>query len=143
MKSYYYGNSTDDEIQGPPKPLKIRTQKRVNNIDLFFDKPKKKQATEYSSTVAQSTNGGTNYISSRADDVTKITHLVKIDIYDIKKLRGVPSDQHWKNADTRIKFYTQTEDDEHYLNTKELVYNITKHIATKNECKKYFIDTKP
>lgn len=142
MKNYYYGNSTDDEIQGS-KPLKIRTLKRTNNIDVFFDRPKKKQATEYSSTVAQSTNGGTNYISSYADDVTKITHLVKIDIYDMKKLRGVPCDQHWKHADTRIKYYTQTDDDEYYLNTKDVVYNITKHIATKNDCKKYFIDAKP
>lgn len=142
MKNYYYGNLSDDEVRAP-KPLKIQTQKRTNNIDIFFDKPKKKQTTEYSSTVAQSTNGGTNYISSRVDDVSKITHLVKIDVYDVKKLRGIPNDQHWKFAETRIKYYAQTEDDDYYSNTKELVYNITKHIATKNDCKKYFIDAKP
>lgn len=141
MKNYYYGHLTDDEIQDP-KPLKIQTQKRANNIDGFFDKPRKKQATEYSCTVAHSTNGGTNYISSRVDDVSKTTHLVKIDVYDMKKLRGVPNDQHWKFADTRIKYYTQSEEDDHYSNTKEIIYKITKHIAAKNDCKKYFIDAK-
>lgn len=142
MKSYYYDHlMTDDEAQDP-KPLKIQTQKRANNIDVFFDKPRKKQATEYSSTVAHSTNGGTNYISSRVNDVSKSTHLIKIDVYDMKKLCGVPNDQHWKFADTRIKYYTQTEDDSHYSNTKELIYKITKQIAAKNDCKKYFIDAK-
>lgn len=142
MKHYYYGHLNDDEVQLDPKPLKIQTQKRANNIDVFFDKPRKKQATEYSSTVAHSANGGTNYISSRVEDVSKSTHLIKIDVYDMKKLRGVPNDQHWKFADTRIKYYTQTEDDDHYSNTKELIYKITKHIAAKNDCKKFFIDTK-
>lgn len=142
MKNYYYNNLSDDEAQCS-KPLIIQAQKRTNNIDAFFDKPKKKQATEYSSTVAKSTNGGTNYISSRVDDVTKITHVVKIDVYDIKKLRGIPNDQHWKFADTRIKYYTQGEEDDFYSNTKELIYNITKDIATKNDCKKYFINAKP
>ncbi|XP_063361642.1 uncharacterized protein LOC134650639 [Cydia amplana] len=142
FKNYYYGNVSDNETE-VSKPLKIRTQKRTNNIDVFFEKPTMKQAAEYSSTVAQLTNGGTNYISSRVDDVSKATHLIKIDVYDMKKLRGVPSDQHWKFANTRIKYYTQTEEDDYYSNTQELIYNITKHIATKNNCKKYFIEAKP
>lgn len=141
MKSYYYGNLSDEETQ-EPKPLKIRAQKRVHNIDAFFDMSKKKQSTGLSSSVAQSTNDGTNYISSSVCDTSKATHLVKIDVYNLKKLRDVPTDQHWKFADTRVKFYTQSEDDEYYSNTKELIYKITKHIASKNNCKKYFIDAK-
>lgn len=142
MNHYYYDNISDNESE-VIKPLKIHTQKRISNIDAFFEKPKKKHAAEYSSTVAKFVKGGTNYISSLVEDASKATHLIKIDVYDMKKLRGVPNDQHWKFAETRIKYYTHTEEDEHYSDVQELVYKITKHIATKTDCKKYFIASKP
>lgn len=142
MKNYYFPNSSDEETLPITKPLKVRSLKRANDIDTFFEKSKKKQNTGLTSSVAQSTSSSTNYISVGVDEISKATHLVKIDVFDLKKIREVPSEQHWKFADIRVKYYTQTEDDDHYLNARELIFNITKDIAEKPNCKKYSIDVK-
>lgn len=141
-KDYYYPTVSDDESLPQPQPKPVRkseAKKRANNIDIFFEKPKKKQATGLTSTVAQSTAGGTNYLASSVVDIPKATHLIKIDVYELKKLRSLPTDQHWKHADVRVKYYTHTEDDDLHTNAKDLIYKITKQIAEESECRKYFI----
>lgn len=144
LKDYYYPSNvvlTDgEEANCDSVPLKTKKKlKRANNsIEAFFEKPKKKNVITHSSSVGQRMVGGTSYISTNRDEASSATHLIKIQVYDLKKVKDIAPDDLWKSAELRLKYYTQTEQDNHYVNTRDLIYNITKQIATTDDCKKYF-----
>lgn len=50
-------------------------------------------------------NGSVAYISTNTDESLFSTHLLKIEVYELKTLAKIPSAQHWKNAKIRIKYY--------------------------------------
>lgn len=118
-------------------PSRKRTKK---NIDSFFDKcpSEKKRIKVQSSSVSRSVNGGTSYISTGLDDAPNASHLIKIEIFDLKKLKKIPQVDHWKHANLRIKLYSTGEEEVLHQGVSDAVYNITKTIASKPECKKYF-----
>lgn len=94
-----------------------------------------------SSTVARAARDGVSYISTNSDDGDQATHLIKIEMYDMKKLCKIPTNDHWKHATTRIKYYVKNNNkDSIYDNTNALVYNITKTIAESEKVKKYFFN---
>lgn len=120
-----------------------KSLKRTDNhncIDQFFDIPKiKKQKTTQSSTVGQARNGGVSYLSSNANDAANATHLIKLEVYELKKLTKVSPSNHWKHADVRVKYYAKNTDSI-YDRSKELIYDITKNVSQSQDCKKYFFD---
>lgn len=110
----------------------------VSNIDIFFEQPKAKRKKTESSTVGQSCKGGgVSYLSTNNEDGNNSTHLMKIEIYDLKKLAKVPINERWKHADVRVKYYVQEKDNKHYRQAKDVIYSITKEIAESGDCKKY------
>ncbi|XP_069364378.1 uncharacterized protein [Maniola hyperantus] len=146
-KHYYYPLNVPDDQDASDSTLnnKKTASKRSkpteqNNIDVFFEKPKKKRRTTISSSVAQATDGGLSYISSNDGDGVSASHLIKIDIYDMKNLEGVLPIDYWKYADLRLKYYVKSDADKFYHSTRDIIYNITKQIAGRHDCKKYFID---
>lgn len=117
--------------------MKQNSEKRPKTIEKFFDNMKKRRALSRSSTVARATGDGYSYVAANNEHAS---HLIKIEIYDMKKIKDVlPVDQ-WKHADVRVRYYSPSEEDNTYLNINEVLYNITKQIAASGECKKYFIE---
>lgn len=106
---------------------------------MFFEKPKKRKNSTNSSCVAQACDGGLSYISSNEGDSANAAYLIKIDVYDMKNLKNVLPLDYWKYADLRVKYYVQSDSDKNYQRTRDIVYNITKQIAEKKDCKKYFV----
>ncbi|KAJ2949727.1 hypothetical protein O0L34_g15659 [Tuta absoluta] len=145
FKNYYFAASSDDETENAFTIVESdqKSPKRAgsdNGIDQFFDTPKiKKQKKVQSSTVGMARNGGVSYISSNTNDAANATHLVKVEVYDLKKLAKVSSNNHWKHADVRAKYYTKVTDNV-YDRSKELIYDITKNVSQSQDCKKYFFD---
>ncbi len=90
--------------------------------------------------MARAVKDGVSYISTNSDDGDQATHLIKIEMYDMKKLSKIPTSDHWKHATTRIKYYVKDYKDSIYDNTNGLVYNITKTIAESEKVKKYFFN---
>lgn len=86
--------------------------------------------------MGRATNDGMSYISTNTDDGSTATHLIKIEIYDLKKLANVPPSDHWKHAEVRVKYYNQAKTN-HHQRTRQLIYNITKEISSSSDCKKY------
>lgn len=124
----------------------VATALTTADIDVFFEKPsKQKKTSTISSYVARSMNGGTSYITTNEQDGAA-THLVKIEIYDMRKLRTINPTDYWKNAELRVKYHIQSEEDEDdksiFINTRNLIYDITKKISSSQDCKKYFINQK-
>lgn len=120
--------------------MKQKSEKKTKSIDNFFDKVKKRRTMSRNSTVARATGDGYSYVSANNDHGSDAGHLIKIEIYDMKKIKDVlPVDQ-WRHADVRVRYYSPSEDDNNYLNINEVLYNITKQIAASGECKKYFIE---
>ncbi|KAG7301651.1 hypothetical protein JYU34_003589 [Plutella xylostella] len=141
MKNYYYPSPSDDEILSPSLLLKKPTKRIHENIDSYFETPSKKSKSKtLSSTVGRAACGGISYISTNEDDGSKASHLIKIEMYDMKKLKDLPPSEHWKKADMRIKLYC-TSDHILFHDTNQLMFSITKQIATKTDCKKYFLET--
>lgn len=136
--SYIINHSQEDE----QNTARRSNSKRQNsdNIDVFFDAPKKRKKIT-SSIVGRSLNDGISYITTNLEDSSQASHLVKIEIYDIKKILKIPTDQQWKHADVRVKYYTRG-NNKNFERTKGLVYQITKEIAEVDGCKKYFIHNK-
>lgn len=138
FKNYYFTSlSEDDDIAD----CNVARSLRKRNIDSFFEKPKKRKPKVKSSHVSRASGNGVSYVSTNIDDGSTATHLIKIEVYDMKRLKNVPPMEHWKHADVRVKYYVATEDDKHYQNAGELIYNITKDVASNAECSKYFIES--
>jgi hypothetical protein len=134
FKHYYFPPSDDDTSLSPRY-----STKRPNNdsLDEFFEEPKKKRVKLNSSSVGRSTkDGGMSYISTNVDDGATATHLIKIEVYDMKKLATIDPEEHWKHADVRLKYYVNKQNN-HHRQTRGLIYNITKEISNSSDCKKY------
>lgn len=153
FKNYYYpeakvdDDSSDEEGTVGLKLKQAIAKKRAaamnNSIDGFFEHPRKKaKVLKRCSTVSRSTTDGVAYLSSSTDDGAYASHIIKIEIYDVQKIKNIAPTEHWKHADVRLKHYTTTEDDKQYQSARDLIYNITKDIAEKENSVKYFIDTK-
>ncbi|CAG4997014.1 unnamed protein product [Parnassius apollo] len=112
-------------------------KRKSQSIDHFFEAESNiKKRKLLSSSVARAARDGVSYISTNSDDGDQATHLIKIEMYDMKKLSKIPTTDHWKHASTRIKYYVKTNKDSIYDNTNALVYNITKTIAESEKVKK-------
>ncbi|RVE41968.1 hypothetical protein evm_013377 [Chilo suppressalis] len=139
---HYYFPLSESEGSCETSILKNKTLKRTASnasINEFFDeaKPKKTQK-KTSSTVGRAQKcGNTAYISTNMDDAAGSTHLIKIEVYDLRKLAKIPNSEHWKHADVCVKYYSK-DSDKNYNQNKELIYSITKDIANIKDCKKYF-----
>lgn len=144
LKNYYIADSPSDDETRDCVPLKItqNATKRTNDIEVFFEKPKKKKSAKQSSCVGQSNNGGVAYIATGEDDASNASHLVKIEVYEMSKIRDVPPTDYWKHTDVRVKYYAKSEDDKHYQTTRDLIYNITKQLSAKRGCAKFFVEAK-
>ncbi|KAI5633714.1 hypothetical protein NE865_01681 [Phthorimaea operculella] len=149
LKHYYYPIDVSDEETSankiaPKRKNKDKDSASTNSIDSFFENPKKKKKqSTFSSSVGQTTNDGMAYITTNEDDSSHATHFIKIEIYDIAKIpKDTPPTEHWKYANVRVKYCVHSEDDKNYQQTREIIYNITKQIATKSDCKKFFVDHK-
>lgn len=136
FKNYYFPLSDDEDVMNKKK----QSIKKRRNIEVFFEKPKKKRTSIISSCVGQASENGMSYISANDGDSCSATHLMKVEIYDMKNLKDVSPQDYWKYAETRVKYYVKSEDDKQYLSACDLVYNITKQIAGVKDCKKYFIE---
>lgn len=145
FQNYYRPIDLSDDENNDSIVLKNKknTLKRGSNnsIESFFEKSKKKKKTSLASTIAQADGEGTSCISVSMDDGSTPSHLVKIELYEMKKLKDIAPTDYWKHAAVRVKYYAQSEGDTHYQNTRDVIYNITKLIAGKKDCKKYFFET--
>lgn len=130
--NYYKSLSEDDETS-------ISTIKHKRTLDDLFvqeSEPKRKKVI-LPSTVARSIKEGTiNYISSNKNDGEESDLMIKIEVYNLKKIKEIPTSQQWKNADIRIKYYTKNNSDTNNQ-IKSIVYNITKEISETDSVKHY------
>ncbi|XP_073967037.1 uncharacterized protein [Choristoneura fumiferana] len=147
FKHYYYPEThivpSDDEEGVLPLKIKktISNKRPSNSIHGFFEKRKKKKMIKYSSSVSQATDEGIAFIKSNQDDGAYASHLIKIELYDWAKIKNVPSSEQWKHAEVRIKYYAHSDNDDHVEKTKDVIYNITKHLAAKSDCVNFVIDS--
>lgn len=148
LKNYYYPINLSDDEETCMEPTNLKAKKnglkRINNsIEQFFEKPKKKKkSSNFSSSIGQATTDGTAYISSNDEGSSKATHFIKIEIYEIEKIKDVSPNEYWKYANVRVKYCAPSEEDKNYQYIRDVVYNITKQIAAKSDCKKYYIENK-
>lgn len=123
-----------------PKNKGLKRQRSNESLDSIFAVSNKSNNKKLSSTVSRAQkDGGTAYISMNADDGA--THLLKIEVYDLKKLTNVQSNQHWKHSNMRIKYYCN-EKDKSYNDVNNIIYNISKQISKAENCKRYFFNNK-
>lgn len=151
FKNYYYPEpqTNDDEVSDEEgtvgyKLKQVIARKRAgNSIDGFFERPiKKAKSAKKSSSVSRSTDDGVSYISSGQDDGAYSSHVIKIEIFDVQKIKNIAPADHWKHADVRLKFYTNSEEDKQLQSTRDVIFNITKQLAEKDTSVKYFIENK-
>lgn len=81
-------------------------------------------------------NGNTAFVSTNEDDELNSSHLIKIEVYDLKKISKIPTNEHWKNTETRIKLYT-SKTNKNFEPIQRLIFDLTKEICTTENCKKY------
>lgn len=144
FKHYYfpekYNDPSDDEDTPAPKVLKALANKRNNSILGFFEKRKKKKIAKRSSTVSQATEEGVAFIKSNQDDGAYASHLIKIEVYDMMKIKNIPPTEHWKHAEVRVKYYAHSEVDDHVQKARDVIYDITKQLAAKSDCVNFVLD---
>lgn len=142
-KQYYF--STSDDEPTSPYPIKIRERsKSSDSLNEFFQEPPKIKKTKlHSSSVGRATNDGTSYLTTNEDDGSNATHLIKIEIFELKKLVDIPPEEHWKYADVRVKYYNKKNSkNSHHQITRKLVHSITKEISSAPNLKKYHFKKK-
>lgn len=146
FKQFYYNTVSDEEDTTNCVPYYLakksickRPRSSLSNIDEFFpeEPPKKKKAKNSSNVGRMNKEGGTSYISTNTDDGVNATHLIKIDVFDVKKLCKIPPVQHWKHADVRVKYYCKELNNKNYESVKKIVYQITKEISESEDSKVY------
>lgn len=141
FKQYYYQPTLSDEDTTDNLIINNQTPKRKRedeqNIDELFNcaKNKTKKQSQCSSVSRAQANGSVAYMTTNADVTSASTHLLKIEVYDLKKIAKIPSSQHWKHAQTRVKYYLN-ETNQNFLSMKQTIYNITKEISMTDTCKK-------
>lgn len=145
IKNFYFpdhASSDDDEGTLAFKVKKAISRKRTaNSIDAFFEKPSKKPKLRKCSNVAQSAEDGVAYLSSGKEDAAYASHLIKIEIYEMEKIKFIAPTEQWKHAAVRLKYYSVSEEDENLQSARDVIYNITKQLASKDTSVKYFIET--
>lgn len=90
--------------------------------------------------MSQATAEGVAFIKSNQDDGAYASHLIKIEVYDMEKIKKIPPTEQWKHADVRVKYYANSEDDENVQKSRDVIYNITKQLAAKSDCANFVID---
>ncbi|XP_061708742.1 uncharacterized protein LOC133533729 [Cydia pomonella] len=147
FKNYYF-NEHEDEASDEEGTLAFKVKQAIakkrpsNNIDVFFEKSKKKpKVYKKSSTVAKMTEDGVAYLTSGQDDGAYASHLIKIEVYDMEKIKNVSPLEHWKHCDLRVRYYTVGEGDTHEQSARDVIYNITKELSAKPKCVKYCLGT--
>lgn len=139
-KQYYFPTSDcpEEETQELYIQQEMPSKKRKSeSLDNFFDSPTKNKRKLNCSTVSRiNKENGRSYISTNTDDGATASYLIKIELYDLKKISKIPPSQHWKHANVRVKYYTQKTSTV-LANTNDIIYNITKEIAQNDDCKKY------
>lgn len=139
-KAYYYPTHSDEEDSAKDLSRQKRSKRSSssNSFEELFEVPAKKNRTKCSSTVSRANkDGGVSYISTNFDDAPDATHLIKLEIYDLKKLRKIPAAQHWKHASERVKYYCKGLQNKHLEKTKEVIVTIAREISTSQDCRKY------
>jgi hypothetical protein len=147
FKHYYYpenqDDTTDEEGTVGLKVKEALAKKRpANNIDSFFERPKKKTKVKVnSSNVSKTSTDGVSYLSSGKDDAGYASHIIKIEVFDMEKIRDVAPAEHWKHCDIRLKYYSCGDNDSNVQSVRDVIFNITKQLASQENNVKYFIDT--
>ncbi|KAJ0178598.1 hypothetical protein K1T71_005373 [Dendrolimus kikuchii] len=135
FKQYYYQTLSDEDssnidnlsiVKDSPKQKRKRDEEE--SLDKFFEFSKNKKKKQCSSVSRAQPNGGVAYLSTNREDACSSTHLIKIEVYELKTLAKIPSSEHWKNATIRIKYYTDDKN-KHFESIKKTAYNITKEIS--------------
>lgn len=140
FKQYYFSTSDDEVNESPYAFTGVKRPKESTDslLDEFFDaEPKKKKTKLHSSTVGRGTMDGMTYISTNQDDGLNATHLIKIEITDLKKIKNVDPTEHWKHADVRVKYYINKQQQPNQQRIRGIIYDITKEITASSDCKKY------
>lgn len=146
FKNYYYPEEHDVPSDEDEHTLAFKIKKAIankrpsNSIHGFFEKRKKKKVAKHSSSVSQATDEGVAFIKSNNDDGAYALQLIKIEVYDWAKIKGLAPTEHWKFADVRLKYYVHSENDDNLEKTKDVIYNITKQLAAKSDCANFLID---
>lgn len=140
-KQYYFPSSDDDD-----SPYPLNKRQNTESLDEFFDEvqaPKKKKKIR-ATTVGRATKEGMTYISSNEDDGARATHLIKIEIIDLKKVANISTTDYWKHADVRVKYYVQPKQaSTHHQQVRQLIYKMTKELSQSPKSNKYtFRDNK-
>lgn len=139
-KHYYYPDEASDDDSDLALKVKKAISKRPNSIHSFFEKRKKRKTVQKSSTVSQATADGVGFIKTNEDDETFASHLIKIEVYEMSKIKNIPSTDQWKKAEVRVKYYASCDEDKNLQSARDVIYNITKQIANRKDCVNYFID---
>lgn len=138
-KQYYFPLSDDENNDSPYGSTVVkRPQETTESLDEFFEpEPKKKKPKVRSSTVGRATKDGMSYIATNEDDGLNATHLIKIEITDLKKVKNVDPTEHWKHADVRVKYFINKKQQPNQQRVRRIIYDITKEISASSDCKKY------
>lgn len=135
----HYSDSEDSMslLQPIKKRKQAKTSEKNKSIDAFFNRksPPRVIKTAVCSSVGKPRDNGISYIS--LPEQTNATHLIKIELYDLKKLQNLSSDEHWKHAEVRIKYATN-DNDEIKQTCEDIIYDITKNVSENSKCKTYF-----
>ncbi|XP_073949431.1 uncharacterized protein isoform X2 [Choristoneura fumiferana] len=149
FKHYYYPENHDELSDDGEGTLAFKVKRAIaknkrpnNSIHGFFEKRKKKKVPKNSSTVSQATADGVAFIKANQDESAYASHLIKIEVYDIDKIKNIPPTEQWKHAEVRVKYYAHSEEDEHVQQTRDVIYNITKQLASKSDCVNFVLDNK-
>lgn len=140
FKQFYYSSALSDEETSDNLIIEKDSLKRKpdEDLDTFFTFGKTKKIKRLqSSSVSRAQPNGVAYISTNQDDILTSTHLIKIEIYDLKKIAKIPIVQRWKHASTRIKYYAN-DANVNSESIKNTIFDITKEIASKESSKNMF-----
>lgn len=131
-KGYYY--PVMDEESRQPR----RKRSSCTDSEELFEPSVKKIKNKICSTVGRANKeGGVSYISTNVDDDREVSHLIKVEIFDLKKLAKIPPSLHWKHANWRVKYYSKRLQSKHLEQAKELIQSIAKEISSSQDCCKY------
>lgn len=138
-KDFYYATLNDEDTQELEIVSEEPTKRRKSNdsLDLLFDMPTTKKRKILSSTVSRGQRGGGNlFLTTNGDEGARSTHLIKIEVFDMRKISKIPPNEHWKHSEYKIKYYTN-DSNKNYQSTKKNIYNMAQEISAVKTCKKY------
>lgn len=68
-------------------------------------------------------------MSTNAEDGSNATHLVKIEIYDLKKLSSIPASQHRHHATLKVRYYSKGANNKNVTKVKNVILSIAEEIS--------------